>query len=341
MSKNRLMAGIGIVTAFVLLAAACGSSTGNAGGNTSGGAAGSVQVSGSSTVEPISVRVAELLSDVNPDVEVNVDGPGTGDGFALFCDGQTDISDASRPIKDEEKAKCDANNITYTEIKVAQDGITVMANPANPLECVNFADLYALFGPESKDVNNFRDATDLASELGSDTVFPDQKLDINAPGAESGTFGSFIEIALKDTYESRVAGGLAEVGGEPIRNYAGQADDNIIIQGIEGSDGGFGYVGFAFAEQAGSGVKELSVAADPGGECVSPSAETIADNSYPISRPLYLYVNNAKAAANPGVGAYVDYYLGDGYSAVEEVGYVALDDAAKAESVSAWDASKG
>jgi phosphate transport system substrate-binding protein len=216
-----------------------------------------------------------------------------------------------------------------------------MASPANPLECVNFADLYALVGPESSDVNNWSDAAALASELGSDTTFPDLSLDISAPGAESGTYGSFIEIVLDGIYGDRLDAGLAPEADPAIRNYPGQADDNIIIQGVEGSDGAFGYVGFAFAEEAGDQIKELAVSEEPGGECVLPTAETIADNSYPISRPLYIYVNNASIADNPAVAEYVDFYLGEGYSAVEEVGYVNLDDGTLADTVSTWETARG
>lgn len=346
-NKKRPIAMIGILMSLTLLAAACGSDSGSdtsTGGDTpsdGGGASGSIEISGSSTVEPISTRVAELLEDENSDIFVNVDGPGTGDGFALFCEGQTDISNASRAIKDEEVQTCEDNGIDFTELLIAQDGITVMANPDNPLECVNFSDLYAIIGPESSDVNNWSDASTLAAELGSDTEFPDLSLDISAPGAESGTFGSFIEITLEGIYDTRLEAGDVEETDPPIRNYPGQADDNIIIQGIEGSEGAFGYVGFAFAEEAGDSVKELAVSEEPGGECILPTAETIADNSYPISRPLYIYVNNASIADNPAVAEYVDFYLGDAYSAVEEVGYVNLDDSTLADTVSTWEAARG
>jgi phosphate transport system substrate-binding protein len=295
------------------------------------GVEGDVFVTGSSTVEPISVRVAELFADIEPGVNVDVQGPGTGDGFAAFCAGEADISDASRPINEEEVAACEDAGIDFVELKVGFDGLTVMVHPDNPIECLSFADLYALVGPESQGFDNWQDAAPLAGQLGSDTEFPDLPLDITAPGEESGTYDSFIELALGDIIEAQGT----EEATRP--DYSAQADDTVILQGVEGSEGGFGWVGFAFAEGAGDSVKEVPVTAEPGGDCVSPSADTIADGSYPLSRPLFIYVSAAAAEDNAGVAPYVDYYLNDGYSAVEEVGYVSLPDDEIGASRQAWD----
>jgi phosphate transport system substrate-binding protein len=288
---------------------------------------GDVIVSGSSTVQPISSRVGELLEDCGSGVLATVDGPGTGDGFELFCAGETDISDASRPIAEDEVATCEEGGIEFIELKVGIDGIAVMTSPNNEVECLSFADLYALIGPESEGFGNWSDAQDLAADLGSDTTFPDAPLDITAPGEESGTYDSFMEIVFGDISEAQLeAGAITEDQVETSRkDYSSQADDNAIITGIEGSDSSLGWVGFAFAEEAGDGVTEIPIAAEPGGECISPTAETIADNTYPISRNLYIYVNAALVDENPALGAYVDYYLSDaGIAAVEDVGYVAL-----------------
>ena len=319
---------------LTLLAAACGGGDDAAGD----GLAGEVLVSGSSTVAPISSLVAELFQEEHADVAVNVDGPGTGDGFQLFCDGETDISDASRPIKDEEAAACEENGITYVELEVAIDGLTVMTSPDNDaVECLTFADLYALVGPESQGIDTWSDAGDLAAELGSSTDLPDLDLTIVAPGEESGTYDSFTELAFKDIAEARVeAGAITEDQAATTRpDYQASADDNVIIQGIEGAEGSLGWVGFAYAEEAGDQVKELEV--DGGDGCVAPSAETVSDGSYPLSRSLYIYVNTASAADNPAVAAYVDYYLGDGITAVEEAGYVGLPDDRLADTRAAWD----
>lgn len=297
---------------------------------------GEVNISGSSTVEPISVRVAELYEEVAPDVVVNVDGPGTGDGFELFCSGETDISDASRAIKEEEIAACEENDVEFIELKVAFDGISVLTNPANEsVECLTFADLYALIGPEAEGVTNWSDAQALATELGSSTELPDAPLDIVGPGEESGTYDSFIEIVFADIAEAQLeAGAITEEQEETTRpDYQSSPDDNTIIQGVEGSESSLGWVGFAFAEEAGEGVKELEI--DGGDGCVAPSSETIADGSYPISRPLFIYVSATAMEENPAVAAYAEYYLGEGISAVEEVGYVALPDDQLSESTDA------
>jgi phosphate transport system substrate-binding protein len=331
----RLLAVLLAVTTF---AAACGSDDEGGGGNAAEGVSGDVFVTGSSTVEPISVAVAEALADENPDINVDVEGPGTGDGFEKFCNGEADISDASRAIKPEEADACKAKGIEFIEIKVAFDGISLLTSPDNELECLSFADLYALIGPEAEGVDNWKDASALAKELGSTTKLPDLSLDITAPGEESGTYDSFIELALADAAEKRLeAGKITEDQAETTRpDYSSQADDNAIIQGIEGADGSLGWVGFAFAEEAGDGVKELEI--DGGDGCVAPSAETIADGTYPISRPLFIYVNKAKAEENEAVAAYVDFYLEAGLDQVAEVGYVDLPEEDVTASRDAWKA---
>lgn len=335
MLKKQPILWLSLALAFGLVAAACGSDE-IAGTPTSapdGGATdcpavdGEVIVSGSSTVEPISASVGELLEDCGSGVLATVDGPGTGDGFQLFCAGETDISDASRPIKEEEATTCADNGVEFIELKVAIDGIAVMTHPGNPVECLSFADLYALIGPESEGFGSWTDAQALAAELGSDTTFPDASLDVTAPGEESGTYDSFMEIVFGDISEARAeAGKITEEQIETSRkDYSSQADDNAIIAGIEGSPSSLGWVGFAFAEEAGDGVTEIAISAEPGGDCVEPTPETIASTEYPIARNLYIYVNASVAEENPAVAAYVDFYLSDaGISSVDAVGYVGL-----------------
>ncbi len=325
--------------ALTLLAAACGDSdsenadpdvTDDDGPADSGAASGTVNISGSSTVEPISSAVAQLFEETSPDAVVNVDGPGTGDGFQLFCEGQTDISDASRPIQEEEIATCEENGVEFIELKIAFDGIAVLTNPANEtISCLSFEDQYALVGPESQGFETWAAAQPLAGELGSDVVFPELPLQITAPGAESGTYDSYIEIVLEGIAEER--------GQEPeVRpDYSSQSDDSAIIQATEANEGAFGWVGFAFAENAGDGVKILEV--DGGEGCVAPSAETIADDTYPVSRPLFIYVSTEAAESNPVVASYVDFYLDEGIDQVEEVGYIALPEDQFAETTAAWE----
>ena len=302
---------------------------------------GDVVVSGSSTVEPISAAVGEKLLDCSG-IAATVNGPGTGDGFEAFCAGETDISDASRPIDEDEIASCEEAGIDFIELKVAFDGISVLTNPANDaVECLSFADLYALVGPESEDVGDWSDAAGLAGELGSTTELPDAALDITAPGAESGTYDSFLEIVTGDISEARFEEGkITEDQVETARtNYASQPDDDAIIRAMQASDTPLGWVGFAFAENAGDDVKELAVSAEPGGECVEPTAETIADGTYPISRSLYIYVNAVAADENAAVAGYVDYYLSDeGIASVAEVGYVDLPADQLESTRSTWEA---
>jgi phosphate transport system substrate-binding protein len=304
---------------------------------------GSINVSGSSTVEPISTAVAEALAATNPDFTYTVKGPGTGDGFKVFCQGETDISDASRKIKDEEVAACTAAGIDYVELPIAFDGMTVMTNPSNTaVTCLSFADLYALIGPESQGFNKWSDAQALAKELGSNTTFPSADLAITGPGEESGTYDSFIEIALDKiaTTRGKIVAPAKHTTTRP--DYTASANDNTIIEGIAGSPTSLGWVGFAYAEENKDKVAEIQVAKDPNGTCVGPSTATIADGTYPLSRTLYLYVNKAKAKANPAVAAYVDYYLAEGTisTVLKTVPYVNLPAETLATTRASWDAAK-
>jgi phosphate transport system substrate-binding protein len=304
-------------------------------------ASGQVVVSGSSTVEPITSLVGEKFSEKNPDVAVRVDGPGTGDGFQLFCDGETDISDASRAIDEEEIAACGANGIAYTELKVGIDGLSVITSKDTKISCLNFNDLYALVGPQSEGFDNWQDAQPLATQLGSTTKLPKAKLEVTAPGEESGTYDSFIEIALADPAEKQVeAGAITEDQAETTRkDYQSSANDNIIIDGVAETKNSLGWVGFAFADQNKDKVKTLKVAGEDG-KCVAPSAKTVRDGSYPISRDLYIYVNNAKAGSNPALKSFVDYYMGkNGNASVKEADYIQLAKADWTQSVDTWKAA--
>jgi phosphate transport system substrate-binding protein len=301
------------------------------------GQSGQVVVSGSSTVEPITSLVGEKFSGKNPDVAVRVDGPGTGDGFQLFCNGETDISDASRAIDEEEVQACQAAGIAYTELKVGIDGLSVITSKDTKVSCLSLNDLYALIGPQSQGFDNWQDAQPLATQLGSTTKLPKAKLEITAPGEESGTYDSFVELALGDPAEKQVeAGAITEDQAETTRkDYQSSGNDNTIIDGVAETKNSLGWVGFAFADQNKDKVKTLKV--DKGEGCVAPSAKTVRDGSYPLSRDLYIYVNNAKAASNPAVKSFVDYYMGkNGNASVKEADYIQLAKADWTQSVNTW-----
>jgi phosphate transport system substrate-binding protein len=319
------------LVALALVGAACGESDGNDAAGGGGGEeqplTGTIFISGSSTVEPISSLVAELFAEENPDVEITVEGPGTGDGFELFCNGETDISDASRPIEQEEIDACAQSGIEYTELEVALDGISVLTSTNNDVAtCLNSGDLYALTGPESEGFESWADANDLAAEVDAAAApYPDMPLDITAPGEESGTYDAYIE--LSGIIDVALEQGLSEAKSETTRpDYQASGNDNVIIDGIAGSDSSFGWVGFSFFEQNQDVVKAFEI--DGGEGCVAPSFDTISDGSYPLSRSLFIYVNNAKAAQSEALQAYVDLYLSDEgvRTAVEEVSYVVLPD---------------
>jgi phosphate transport system substrate-binding protein len=334
-ATTRRIAGLALVAAFV--AAACGGDGGTTGpgGTAAPGAdvSGTVIVSGSSTVEPISALVAEMFNEeVSADVAIEVTGPGTSDGFERFCAGETDISDASRSVRQEEIDACAENGIEMIELKVAIDGLSVITSAQNDaVSCLSFADLYALLGPESQGFDNWSDAQGLATELGSSTQLPDAPLVVTAPGEESGTFGSFVEIVVETFNEDRGQDATTRP------DYTASANDNVIIEGVAGTATSLGWVGYAFAEENQDTVKLLEIDDGESG-CVAPTPETIASNEYPISRDLFIYVNKAKAEENEALAAFVDYYLADGTiaTALETVPYVPLADDALATSQQAW-----
>ena len=332
-NRRKWLTILAALAALSLVAAACGDDDGGGETGTTGGATGStaedltgtITISGSSTVQPITSLVAELFNeDVSDGVAFTVDGPGTSDGFVLFCDGETDIQDASRPIEQEEIDACSANGVEYIELAVAFDGITVMTNPANgDVTCLNNGDLYALFGPESDRIDTWDGADPLAKKVGGTDGFPSAPLEITAPGEESGTYDAFID--LSGIEDIALEQGVPEDEAAALRtDYQASPDDNVIISAMEGSDSPLGFVGFAFAEGAGDQVKILEV--DGGDGCIAPSRDTIADGSYPLSRTLCIYVNKGKLAESPALQAFVDYYVTDTglVEAVTGTGYVEL-----------------
>jgi phosphate transport system substrate-binding protein len=283
---------------------------------------GIVDVHGSSTVAPISLAVSEDFAALNRGFGFSVGEEGTGDGFAqFFCVDNGDVSDASRPMRDSEAELCAENGVEWVELKVAFDGLAVITSPQNAIECMTLADLYAVFGPESSDITTWQDAQVFAQELGSTTVFPEGDIAITAPSTESGTYDSFIELALEGIAEER---GVEAGTRDPVPPYyVGSANDRVIIQGVSQFPTSAGFVGLAYASEAGDAVK--TVAVDGGDGCILPDATTVADGTYPLSRPLFIYPALNRLETNPAIGPWVDFYLSDeGMANVSEVGYVAL-----------------
>jgi phosphate transport system substrate-binding protein len=316
-------------------------------------ASGDVTVSGSSTVEPITSLVAEFFAEENSDVSVRVDGPGTGDGFALFCNDEIDIADASRPIDEEEAAACESAGVEYTELPVAVDGLTVIANKSSKLTCLDPAQLYGLFGPESD--GTYATAQSIATELGS----TNKKLPSGGsvkkftPGPESGTYDSFWDIAYSDFVDSRLEEGKIpsdkvetndegeqEVT-EPVVSDGQFPNDNAIVQRVEGSKTGVGFLGFAYYSENQGNLKAISIYNADTGKCVKPTTKTIQNETYPIARTLYIYPNNARSTG--AVKQFLDFYITPENltTTVKEALYVPLSKAQRQDTIDTWSSASG
>jgi len=346
---NSPLRPLAVLVAGLLLIAACQTSASSSPSESGAAAssvdalAGDIQVSGSSTVKPITSLVVEAFGALHPNVTYFVDGPGTGDGFALFCNDETDISDASRPISEEEITACEAAGVEYIELKIAIDGLSVITSAFNDdATCLSFLDLYALLGPESQGFETWDAANGHAAELEGQlhTEFGESHapygafpLDVTAPGEESGTFDSFVELAIRGIADAR------EQDRTTRPDYTPSGDDNVIIEGVAGTQDAphtLGWVGFAYADENADRVKLLEV--DKGDGCVAATPDTIASAEYPLSRFLYVYVNTVRADASPALQAFVDYYVSDeGIAFVTEADYIALDPADLAETRAAWE----
>jgi phosphate transport system substrate-binding protein len=327
------------------------------GGGIAAAQAEGINVSGSSTVEPITSLIGELYSETNPDVSVRVDGPGTGDGFVLFCQGETDISDASRPIKDEgeEAPACEANGITFTELPVGVDGLTVIVNKKSNLglKCLSQADLYAMFGPES--TGDFANDSNVANEISGTTDLPASgSFTKFTPGPESGTYDAFIELGYEGIMGERVAAGNVT---DTITNDDGEAEaaeplvsdgqfpnDNDIVNRVASDKSGIGFLGIAYYLENQDKLKALAIEDPDSGKCVKPSIKTVQNGTYlPLSRTLFIYVNNEKAAANADLKGFVDFYMTKKNltKTVKEAGYAPLHKDDVAASIEAWTSASG
>lgn len=267
---------------------------------------GSIAIDGSSTVFPITEAIAEEYGKAQKGVKVTVGIKGTGGGFKVFCSEnaaeRTAIQDASRAIKAEEAANCEKAGIKYTELLVGLDGLTVVVNPANTFAtCLTKDELKKIWDTGSA-VKNWNEVN---------ASFPNQPLTLYGPGTDSGTFDFFTEVINGKAKQSRA-------------DFTASEDDNTLVQGVSGDPNTLGYFGLAYYLENSDKLKELAV--DGGKGCVAPLFETVANGTYtPLSRPLYIYVNN-KDITRPEVFDFVAFYLTNAKSIVDEVGYVNVAD---------------
>lgn len=309
------------LTVLALTLTACGGDEDGGEGGEGGDVSGAVLVDGSSTVFPMSDAAAELILDEYPDVDVSVSESGTGGGFEKFCNDETDISDASRPIKEDEEAPvCAENGVEYTELQVATDALTVVVHPDLDVDCLTVDQLVQLWAPGST-VTNWQDL---------DPSFPDQEISLFGPGTDSGTY---------DYMASEVVDPDAD---EPATrdDYEASEDDNVLVQGVSGTEGATGYFGYTYYEENADSLKALAI--DSGSGCVEPSAETAQAGEYtPLARPLFIYVNNAKYNDNEAVKVYVDFYI-ENLADIAEVGkFIPLSEELYTETQTALDGISG
>lgn len=298
------------IAALALALTACGGGDAGASGG-EGGASGTVVVDGSSTVEPMSSAASELISEENGEIQVTVGASGTGGGFEKFCNGQTDISDASRPIDEEEIKACEAEGIEYTELQVATDALTVAVHPDLDVDCITTEQMVQLFEPKS-DVTNWSDL---------DPSFPDQEISLFIPGTDSGTYDYMAADVVADESEALRT------------DVESSENDNVLVQGISGTEGAVGFFGYTYFEENADTVKALQI--DDGNGCVEPSVETSQAGEYtPLSRPLFIYVSNTAYADKPAVAEFTDFYVENLETIAEAAKYIPLSEDLYAETQS-------
>jgi phosphate transport system substrate-binding protein len=281
--------------------AACGgddddsSASADSGGSASG-LSGSISIDGSSTVQPFAEAAAELFNEENPDVNITVGAAGTSGGFEKFCAGETDISDASRSIEPEEEKLCKDGGVEYTEVQVANDGISVVTNPALTITCLSTDQLKQLWVDDK--VTNY---SELGDDADSGEAIPDAEVSLYGPGTDSGTFDYFTDVINGEEGVSR-------------KEYQASEDDNVLVQGVSGDQNGLGYFGFSYYEQ---------------------NQDALQDGSdTPLSRPLFMYPS-AEAMSKPEVAGFMQYVV-DNYDSIAEAALIVpMDDTQASDAQSA------
>jgi phosphate transport system substrate-binding protein len=285
------------------------------------GLSGSITIDGSSTVQPFAEAAAELIAEGSPDLNITVGAAGTSGGFEKFCADETDISDASRAIEPEEEELCKEGGVEYTEVQVANDGVVIATNPGLEISCLTTDQLAQLWSDDT--VTNY-------SELGEDAEtgepLPDVDVSLYGPGTDSGTFDYFTEEVNGEEGKSR-------------KNYQPSEDDNVLVEGVSGDEGGLGYFGFSYYEQNTDSLNLVSV--DDGNGCVEPTVDTIQSGEYtPLSRPLYMYPNNERLASDPLKG-FMEFVVSD-YEAIADASLtVPMDETQAEEAQSNLDSALG
>jgi len=300
MRLNRPITVAALAAMLVLATASCGGGDGR-------GSGGTITADGSSTVGPFTTKAAEDFK-AQGGVDVTVGISGTGGGFERFCRDETDISNASRPIKDEEAAICADAGIEYLELTVATDALTNVVNPENTwVDCLTVDQLKSIWEPGSK-VDSWRDV---------DESYPDVPLRLYGAGTDSGTFDYFTDAIVGEEGASRT-------------DYNASEDDNVTVQGVAGERGGLGYFGFSYFEENQGRLKALEI--DGGSGCVAPSVASAQDGTYaPLSRPLFVYVKRSSFDDDENVRDFVAYMLDNEQTIAEEARFVPLSDAKLAE----------
>lgn len=308
---RRYIGPAAVAGAATLVLAACGGQAADSGGGDGDGAlSGRVLIDGSSTVAPLSSAAAELYAAEEPGVNVTVATSGTGGGFEKFCAGETDISDASRPIGEDERAACEAAGIEFAELQVANDALTVVVNAENDwADCLTVDQLNTMWAPESEG--------QIANWNQIDPSFPDVPLALFGPGTDSGTFDYFTEAVNGEEGASRT-------------DYQSSEDDNVLVQGVQGARGATSYFGYTYYEENAETLKAVQI--DSGNGCVEPGTETVRDGSYtPLARPLFIYVSKSAYQEKPQVKGFVDFYVAEIDQIAEAAQYVSLNDRQKAD----------
>ncbi|WP_307823245.1 PstS family phosphate ABC transporter substrate-binding protein [Microbacterium sp. KRD172] len=299
----KIFASTALVVIGALTLSACGGQpaegdSGGSGGSASG-LSGSVTTDGSSTVAPLTEAAADLFGDEESGVNVSVATSGTGGGFKSFCADETDISNASRPIKDEEAAECEAAGVEYTEIVAANDGLSVIINPGNDwADDLTVEQLNTIWSPDSEgEITNWNQV---------DPSFPDQAITLFGAGTDSGTFDYFTDAVNGEEGAIRA-------------DYSPSEDDNITVQGVSGDVGAIGFLGLSYVEENEGVIKAAMI------DGVMPSTETVQDGTYtPLGRPLFIYVNNASYVEKEQVKAFVDFYVANSLDIAERALFVPL-----------------